>query len=323
MVEAVKRALITGITGQDGSYLAELLLQKGYEVHGTVRRSSSFNTGRIDPIFDRLKLHFADMLDVESIRNAVDRSGPDEVYHLAAQSHVRVSFDQPDYTHDVIAQGTSRLLRAVRDMCPEARVYVASSSEMFGNTPGPLNERSRFVPVSPYGIAKLAAHHTAVMYRETYDLHVSCGILFNHEGPRRGETFVTRKIAKAAARISMGKQDKLYLGDLMPKRDWGFAAEYVEAMWLMLQQYKPDDYVIAMGQSHSVQEFLDLAFACAGINQTGPYVGIAERYTRPSEIQNLVGDATKAHDVLGWYPRTSFKELVRMMVDHEMREAGR
>lgn len=315
----MKRALITGITGQDGSYLAELLLAKGYEVHGIIRRSSSFNTGRIDHIYDKLHLHYGDMTDGSSLRRVLELSGPDEIYNLAAQSHVRVSFDQPEYTVDSIVLGTLRLLEAVRAYAPGTgvRFYQASSSEMFGNEPAPQSERTKFSPVSPYGLAKAAAHHLCTTYREAYGMKISCGILFNHESPRRGETFVTRKIAKAAARIKKGLQDKLVLGNLKARRDWGFAGDYVEAMWLMLQgDMAGEDFVIATGESHTVEEFASLAFAKVGLDAS-KYIEYDNRYERPNEIGDLCGNALKAQLMLNWAPKTSFFDLVDMMVEAE------
>ena len=310
------KALIAGITGQDGSYLAELLLAKGYEVHGVIRRSSTFSTGRIEHIYDKLHLHYGDVTDGSGLYTLVSKVKPDEVYNLAAQSHVRVSFDQPGYTADATGLGTLRLLEAVRDNCPDARFYQASSSEQFGNEPGPQNEKTRFSPRSPYACAKVFAHHTAVNFREAYGMHVSCGILFNHESPRRGETFVTRKIAKAAARIAAGKQDTLVLGNLDAQRDWGYAGDYVEAMWLMLQQDRPDDYVIATGETHSVREFLDVACARVGLDPKA-IVKHDQRYDRPAEVDCLLGDASKAKAALRWSPRVGFVDLVHMMVDAE------
>ena len=313
----MRRALITGITGQDGSYLAELLLAKGYEVHGIIRRSSTFSTGRIEHLYDRLHLHYGDVTDGSSLCRLVRTIQPDEVYNLAAQSHVRVSFDQPSYTANATGIGTLALLEAVRDVAPEARVYQASSSEQFGNEPSPQSEATAFRPRSPYAAAKVFAHHIAVNYRESYGLHVSCGILFNHESPRRGETFVTRKIAKAAAQIAKGLQDDVTLGNIDARRDWGFAGDYVEAMWLMLQQETPDDYVIATGECHSVEEFGELAFGSVGLNFQ-KHVRFDARYYRPAEVDELRGDASKAMAVLGWKPRVSFPALVRMMVAAEM-----
>lgn len=312
----MKTALITGITGQDGSYLAEFLLEKGYEVHGIIRRSSSFNTGRIDHIFDRLHLHHGDMSDGTGLRRILEKSQPHEVYNLAAQSHVRVSFDAPEYTGDVDALGCLRILDAVHDMCAPIRMYQAGSSEMFGLSPAPQSESTAFHPRSPYGVSKLAAHWYCVNYREAYGMHISNGILFNHESPRRGETFVTRKIAKAAARIRAGVQDKLYLGNLDARRDWGFAGDYVRAMWLMLQQDQPDDYVIATGESHSVREFLDAAFAVVDLSCI--HVHLHDKYLRPSEVDHLQGDASKARRVLGWKSSVDFQALVKMMVDAEI-----
>ena len=313
----MRRALITGITGQDGSYLAELLLAKGYEVHGIIRRSSTFSTGRIEHLYDRLHLHYGDVTDGSGLYGLLRKVQPNEVYNLAAQSHVRVSFDQPSYTANATGLGTLALLEAVRDVAPGARVYQASSSEQFGNEPSPQSEATAFRPRSPYACAKVFAHHLAVNYRESYGLHVSCGILFNHESPRRGETFVTRKIAQAVARIAAGKQDRVALGNLDARRDWGFAGDYVEAMWLMLQQETPDDYVIATGECHSVEEFGDLAFGSVGLNFQR-HVQFDARYYRPAEVDELCGDASKAMAVLGWKPRVSFPALVRMMVAAEM-----
>lgn len=310
-----KKALITGITGQDGSYLAELLLDKGYEVHGTLRRSSSINTGRIDHIFDRLQLHYGDLTDGSSLGHLLSSIKPVEVYNLSAQSHVKVSFEIPEYTSQVGAIGTLRLLEAVRAHCPEARVYNASSSEMFGKVlETPQKETTPFNPRSPYGCAKVFAHQLCVNYREAYGMHISNGILFNHESPRRGETFVTRKITKAVARIVRGMQSELMLGNLDARRDWGYAPEYVEAMWLMLQQDIPDDYVIATGETHSIREFLDRAFSPWHLDWK-EYVGIDPKYYRPSEVDLLLGDPSKAKRVLGWEPKTSFTDLVELMVD--------
>ena len=313
----VKRALITGITGQDGSYLAELLLGKGYDVHGIIRRSSTFSTGRIEHLYDRLHLHYGDVTDGSGLYSLLQKVQPTEVYNLAAQSHVRVSFDQPSYTANATGLGTLALLEAVRDVAPEARVYQASSSEQFGNEPAPQSEATAFRPRSPYACAKVFAHHIAVNYRESYGLHVSCGILFNHESPRRGETFVTRKIARAAAQIAKGLQADVTLGNIDARRDWGFAGDYVQAMWLMLQQDTPDDYVIATGECHSVEEFGELAFGSVGLNFQR-HVQFDSRYYRPADVDELRGDASKAMAVLGWKPRVSFPELVRMMVAAEM-----
>jgi len=320
----VKKALITGITGQDGSYLAELLLEKGYEVHGIIRRASTFNTGRIDHLYqdphiidNRLFLHYGDIADSTNLVRIISKVQPDEVYNLAAQSHVRVSFDIPEYTGDVTALSTVRLLEAIRDTGVETRFYQASSSEMFGRVVEvPQKETTPFYPRSPYGCAKLYAHWITVNYRESYDQFACSGILFNHESPRRGETFVTRKIARAAARIAAGRQDDIYLGNLDAKRDWGYAKEYVEAMWLMLQQDQPDDYVIATGETHSVREFLTVAFEHVGLDWE-QYVKIDPRYYRPAEVDLLIGDPTKAENALGWKPKTTFRQLVEMMVDAE------
>lgn len=320
-----KKALITGITGQDGSYLAELLLSKGYVVHGIIRRSSSFNTERIDPIYkDRhekgtqLFLHYGDLSDPSSLIKILGETQPDEIYNLAAQSHVRVSFDIPEFTGDVTAIGTVRLLDAMRQVVPKARFYQASSSEMYGLVQAvPQNETTSFYPRSPYAAAKLYSHWITVNYRESYGLHATSGILFNHESPRRGETFVTRKITRAVARIKAGLQDKLFLGNLEAKRDWGYAPEYVEAMWRMLQQDKPDDYVVATGETHTVQEFLDVAFAHAGLNPKN-HVAFDERYLRPAEVDLLIGDASKAKKKLGWEPKVKFKQLAQIMVDADI-----
>jgi len=324
----MKKALITGITGQDGSYLTEFLLERGYEVHGIIRRTSTFNTDRIDHLYRdphdpeaRLFLHYGDLSDGTGLRHILERVQPDEIYNLGAQSHVKVSFEQPEYTADIVATGTLRLLEAVRDFVrhsgKQVRFYQAGSSEMFGAAPPPQNEKTPFYPRSPYAAAKVAAYWYAVNYREAYGLFICNGILFNHESPRRGETFVTRKITRAAGRIKMGLQDKLYLGNLEARRDWGFAGDYVEAMWLMLQQDEPDDYVIATGESHSVREFLELAFGMLDLDWR-KYVEIDPRYFRPTEVDHLLGDASKAREKLGWRPRVSFEELVRMMVEHDL-----
>ena len=326
----MRRALITGITGQDGSYLAEFLLAKGYEVYGLIRRSSSFTTGRIDhlyqdPHFGRpaLRLVYGDLSDGTNVSSLLDEINPDEVYNLAAQSHVRVSFDQPIYTVDIAALGTLRMLEAIRRMPRPPRFYQASSSEMYGKVAEtPQNERTPFHPRSPYACGKAYAFWQTVNYREAYDLFACNGILFNHESPRRGETFVTRKITRAATRIKLGLQDRLYLGNLNAKRDWGFAGDYVEAMWLMLQQGRPDDYVIATGEMHSVQEFLDEVFGYLDLDW-GVYVEIDPRYFRPAEVDELHGDACKARRALGWEPRVGFRELARMMVDGDMALARR
>lgn len=312
------KALITGICGQDGSYLAELLLEKGHEVHGIIRRSSSFNTGRIDHIFDRLHLHHGDLTDASSIARLLHKVAPDEIYHLGAQSHVRVSFDTPEYTGDVTGLGTVRLLEAIHESGARPRFYQASSSEMFGKVrETPQTEKTPFYPRSPYGCAKVFAYWTTVNYRESYGIHASNGILFNHESPRRGETFVTRKIVRAAKRIKAGKQNTLRLGNVDAKRDWGYAKEYVEAMWLMLQQDKPDDYVIATGETHSVREFLEETFDYLGLDDWHNYVEIDPKYFRPTEVDLLLGDPAKAKRQLGWEPKTTFKQLVRLMIDEE------
>lgn len=320
----MKRAFITGITGQDGSYLAELLLDKGYEVWGLIRRSSSFNTGRIDHLYldphdhPRLRLVYGDMTDGSNLASLIGDIKPDEVYNLAAQSHVRVSFDQPIYSVNVGALGTLRLLEAVRASGLPIRLYQASSSEMYGKVVEiPQTEKTPFYPRSPYACGKVYSYWQTVNYREAYGLYACNGILFNHESPRRGETFVTRKITRAATRIKCGLQKKLYLGNLDAKRDWGFAGDYVEAMWRMLQQDEPDDYVIATGECHSVREFLDEVFGYLDLDWR-EYVEMDARYLRPSEVDLLQGDATKARTVLGWTPRVSFRELARMMVDSDM-----
>jgi len=324
-----RKALITGITGQDGSYLAEFLLEKGYEVWGLIRRSSSFNTGRIDHLYldpheqPPLRLVYGDMTDGSNLAALVREIEPEEVYNLAAQSHVRVSFDQPTYTVNVGALGTLRLLEAIRSSGLPIRFYQASSSEMYGKViETPQTERTPFHPRSPYACAKVYSFWQTVNYREAYGLFACNGILFNHESPRRGETFVTRKITRAATRIKCGLQEKLFLGNLDAKRDWGFAGDYVEAMWLMLQQEKPDDYVIATGEDHSVREFLDEVFGYLGLDWHG-YVQIDPRYFRPSEVDLLQGDASKARQLLHWQPRVSFEELARMMADADMKAAER
>ncbi|MEK6881528.1 MAG: GDP-mannose 4,6-dehydratase [Nanoarchaeota archaeon] len=340
-----KKALITGVTGQDGSYLAELLLSKGYEVHGIIRRSSSFNTKRVDhilvdphnnpPVF----FHYGDLSDASSINDVVRKTMPDEVYNLGAQSHVRVSFDIPEYTSDITALGTLRLLEAIRKICPRSRFYQASSSEMFGKAAEiPQKETTPFYPRSPYGVSKLFSYWLTRNYREAYNIFACNGILFNHESSRRGETFVTKKITRAIAYIKYGLQDKVYLGNLDAKRDWGYAPDYVEAMWKILQHDKAEDYIIATGETHSVREFLEEAFKYAGFEiesngkegaeekyidkKTGKVVvEIDPRYFRPTEVDLLLGDSTKAQNILGWKPRVTFKELVKIMVDHDMREA--
>ena len=328
-----KRALITGVTGQDGSYLTEFLLAKGYEVHGLMRRASLFNTDRIDHLYHdphlagpNLTLHYGDLADGTGLRRVLERVDPDEVYNLGAQSHVKVSFDIPEYTAEVVAVGTLRLIEAVRDHVVHggrpARYYQAGSSEMFGAAPPPQSEKTPFYPRSPYGVSKVAAHWFAVNYREAYGLFICNGILFNHESPRRGETFVTRKVTRAVGRISQDIQDKLYLGNLEAKRDWGFTGDYVETMWLMLQQQQPDDYVIATGEAHSVRDLVELAFAAAGLDWRR-HVEVDRRYFRPTEVNTLCGDATKARDALGWGSRVNFAELVKMMVEHDIELARR
>jgi GDPmannose 4,6-dehydratase len=324
----LKKALITGITGQDGSYLAEFLLNKGYEVHGIIRRASTFNTDRIDHIYvdphttdAAFFLHYGDLSDSGQIDNLIYNIEPDEIYHLGAQSHVRVSFDIPEYTGEVTGLGTARILEAVRRSGVKSRLYQASSSELYGNSPPPQNENTPFKPRSPYAAAKLYSYWMTVNYREAYDIHASNGIMFNHESPRRGETFVTRKITRALASILAGKQDKIFLGNLKSRRDWGFAPEYVEAMWLILQQDKPGDYVIATGQAYSVEEFLQEAFSYAGL-EPDKHVEIDPKYFRPTEVDVLIGDASQAREVLRWEPKVSFSELVRIMVDADMEALG-
>jgi GDPmannose 4,6-dehydratase len=328
----MKKALITGITGQDGSYLAELLLAKGYEVHGIIRRSSTFNTARIDHIYrdphapdNRLFLHYGDLTDSVALVKLLYQLRPDEIYNLGAQSHVRVSFDVPESTGDIVGLGTQRILEAIRetDLIRDVRFYQASSSEMFGKVQEvPQKETTPFWPRSPYACAKVYAHWLTVNYRESYGLHASSGILFNHESPRRGETFVTRKITRAATRIKMGLQDALYLGNLDAKRDWGYAKDYVEMMWMMLQQAEPDDYVVATGETHSVREFVQETFACLDLDWE-QYVKYDQRYERPAEVELLIGDPSKAKHKLGWEPRVKFKELVRIMVDADLELASR
>ena len=323
----MKKALITGITGQDGSYLAELLLEKGYEVHGIIRRSSTFNTSRIDHLYNdphvngtKLFLHYGDLADGVMLMKLLYQLQPDEIYHLAAQSHVRVSFDVPEYTGDVTGLGTVRLLEAIRQVGLEGkcRFYQASSSEMFGMVQEvPQTEKTPFYPRSPYGCAKVYAYWLTVNYRESYNMHATNGILFNHESPRRGETFVTRKITRAATRIKMGLQDKLYLGNLDAQRDWGYAKEYVEAMWLMLQQDAGDDYVMATNETHSVKEFVMETFSLLDLDWEA-YVDYDKRYERPTEVDLLIGDPAKAKKQLGWEPKVRFKELVKIMVDSDL-----
>ncbi|MGD0199885.1 MAG: GDP-mannose 4,6-dehydratase [Bryobacteraceae bacterium] len=320
------KALITGVTGQDGSYLAELLLEKGYDVHGLKRRASSFNTERVDHIYQdlhasdsRFHLHYADLSDGGSLTALLYGLRPDEIYNLAAQSHVKVSFEVPEYTAEIVAVGTLRLLEAIRRIGLKCRFYQASSSEMFGAAPPPQSELSPFHPRSPYACAKVFAHHAAVNYRESYGFAASCGILFNHESPRRGETFVTRKVTRAVARIKHGLDKKLYLGNLEARRDWGYAPDYVRAMWLMLQQDRPDDYVIGTGEAHSVREFVELAFSCAGLDWK-EHVEVDPRYFRPSDVDCLLADAVKARRMLGWEPTIRFPELVRLMVAADLGE---
>ena len=323
-----KRALISGITGQDGSYLAEFLLRKGYEVHGIIRRVSSFNTGRIDHIYNdphepeaRLYLHYGDLSSSDQLTNLIYNLRPDEVYHLGAQSHVRVSFEMPEFTGNITGLGTTRILEAIRRSGIETRFYQASSSEMFGSTPPPQSETSRFQPRSPYGVAKLFAFWTAVNYREGYNLFCCNGILFNHESPRRGETFVTRKITRAVARILDSKEDTLYLGNLDATRDWGYAPEYVQGMWRMLQQDHPDDYVLGTGEDHSVREFVSEAFSYAGLDWE-KYVKVDPKYYRPTEVDHLLANPDKVRRHLGWEPKIHFRELVRVMVDADMEMVG-
>ena len=317
------RALITGITGQDGSHLADLLLSKGYEVHGMIRRSSSFNTARIDHIFDRLVLHYGDLTDSCDIERVLRLAKPTEVYNLGAQSHVKVSFDTPIYTGDATGLGSARLYEGVRQVCPEARVYQASSSEMFGKVlETPQRETTPFNPRSPYACAKVYAYDLGRTYRDGYGLFISNGILFNHEGPRRGETFVTRKITRAVGRIACGLQKVLKLGNLDAKRDWGYAGDFVEAMWLMLQHSRPDDFVVATGETHSVREFAELAFAHVGLKARN-YIEVDPRQFRPAEVDLLLGDPAKAKKELGWEPKVSFGQLVKMMVQHDLNLAER
>src|SRR4029078_1771879 len=321
----MKKALITGVTGQDGSYLAELLLSKGYEVHGIIRRASTFNTERIDHLYQdphingvQLFLHYGDIADSTNLIKLLYRTQPDEIYHLAAQSHVRVSFDIPEYTGDVTGLGTVRILEAIRETGLATRFYQASSSEMFGRVcEVPQRETTPFYPRSPYGAAKAYAYWVTVNYRESYDLFACNGILFNHESPRRGETFVTRKITKAAARIKLGVQQDLFLGNLDAKRDWGFAGDYVEAMWMMLQAKTPEDYVIATGETHTVKEMLELAFDRLQLDWK-KHVKIDAKYSRPTEVDLLIGDASKAKQQLGWQPKVRFEELIAMMVDADL-----
>jgi len=328
----MKRALLTGITGQDGSYLAELLLEKGYEVHGVVRRASTFNTSRIDHLYQdphvngvKLFLHYGDLADSVQMVKLLYNLQPDEIYNLGAQSHVRVSFDVPEYTGDVVGLGAQRILEAIREagLVEKCRYYEASSSEMFGKVQEvPQTEKTPFWPRSPYGCAKMYAYWLTVNYRESYNLHASNGILFNHESPRRGETFVTRKITRAATRIKMGLQDCLYMGNIDAKRDWGYAKEYVEMMWMMLQQDKPDDYVVATNETHSVKEFIQETFSLLGLDWE-KYVKYDARYERPSEVDLLIGDPAKAKRQLGWEPKVRFKELVKIMTEADLELAKR
>lgn len=320
----MKKALITGVTGQDGSYLAELLLAKGYEVHGIIRRASQFNTQRLEPIYRdphesgvRFFMHYGDLSDSGSLVNLIRDLEPDEVYHLGAQSHVKVSFDIPEYTADATGMGTVRMLEAIRASGIPTRFYQAGSSEMFGSAPPPQSEATPFHPRSPYGVAKVMAHWITVNYRESYGMFAANGILFNHESERRGETFVTRKITRAVARIKAGIQDKLYLGNLDAKRDWGYAPEFVEAMWLILQQDEPDDFVIATGETHTVREFCEVAFGHVDLDPE-KHVEIDPKYYRPAEVDFLLGDPSKAKKVLGWEPKTTFEELARIMVDADV-----
>ncbi len=322
--ETPKRALLTGLTGQDGSYLAELLLDKGYEVHGIIRRSSSFNTGRIEHLYrdpheegTRLFTHYGDLSDPVALTRLIYELQPHEIYNLGAQSHVRVSFDIPEYTFDVTGGGTLRLLEAIRESEVKTRFYQASSSEIFGSSPPPQNEATPFHPRSPYAVAKVAAYWSTVNYRESYDMFAVNGILFNHESPRRGETFVTRKITRAVARIKAGLQDKLYMGNLDAERDWGYAPDFVEAMWLMLQTEEPDDYVVATGEKHSVREALEIAFGHVGLDPD-KHLEIDPRYFRPAEVDSLLGDASKAREKLGWEPKVRFRELIELMVEADV-----
>ncbi len=330
MSQENKVALITGITGQDGSYLAEFLLSKGYEVHGIVRRASVFNTERLDQIYQdphekkqRLFLHYGDLSDASNLNQLIKTIKPSEIYNLGAQSHVKVSFEIPEYTANVDALGTLRLLDAVRDSGVKTKIYQAGSSEMFGDVlETPQKETTPFNPASPYGAAKVFSHHICNNYRQAYNMFICNGILFNHESPRRGKTFVTRKITIGIAAILAGKQEKIYLGNLDAKRDWGYAKEYVEAMWAMLQQEKPGDYVIATGETHTIKEFLDEAFGLVGIKDWQKYVGVDEKYYRPQEVNLLLGDASKAKKVLGWEPKVKFKELVKIMITADIKDAG-
>jgi GDPmannose 4,6-dehydratase len=315
-----KSAFITGITGQDGSYLAELLLEKGYVVHGLARRTSSASHDRIQSVLERVTLHSGDLIDQRSLRDALDRAQPDEIYNLAAMSYVAASWYQPVLTGEITAMGVTNMLEAMRDVAPEARFYQASSSEMFGAAPhGPQNESTSFHPRSPYGVAKVFGHYIAINYRESFGMYCCSGILFNHESPRRGLEFVTRKISRTTAEIALGMSDELRLGNLDARRDWGYARDYVEAMWLMLQQPTPDDYVIATGVEHSVRDFVELAFQHAGLDLER-HLTVDPSLLRPADIENLVGDFAKARQVLGWEPRTTFEELVTMMVEADLEE---
>lgn len=331
MANKNKVALITGITGQDGSYLAEFLLKKNYEVHGIVRRASTFNTVRLNPVYQdphnkerKLFLHHGDLADAGTIRKIIYKAKPDEIYNLGAQSHVKVSFEIPEYTMDITGNGSLRVLDAIRDFQNDTgkkvKFYQASSSEMFGASPPPQNEKTPFQPQSPYGAAKVFAYNMTNLYRDAYGIFAVNGILFNHESPRRGETFVTRKITRGIARIKAGLDKKLYLGNLDARRDWGYAPEYMEAAWLMLQQPKPDNYVIGTGQTHSVKDFVEQAFKEAGLGDWKKYVEIDKRYFRPAEVHNLIADTSKAKKILGWKPKTKFKELVKLMVEMDIKE---
>ncbi|MEE9911444.1 MAG: GDP-mannose 4,6-dehydratase [Deltaproteobacteria bacterium] len=320
----MKKAFITGITGQDGSYLAEFLLSKGYEIHGLIRRSSTFNTDRIDHLYRdvhdpdaRLFLHYGDLSVSGQLMDLLSSINPDEIYHLGAQSHVRVSFDMPEYTGDITGLGTLRILESIRKTGIKAKFYQASSSEMFGAAPPPQHEKTLFQPRSPYAAAKVYAYYIVQNYRDAYGIFATNGILFNHESPRRGETFVTRKITRAATQIKLGLRDKLYLGNLEAKRDWGFAGDFVEAMWLMLQQDKPDDYAIATGETHSVREFAETVFSKLGLDYH-QHVAIDPRYFRPTEVDVLLGDASKAQKALGWQPKVTFDQLIDMMIAHDL-----
>ncbi len=320
----MKKAFITGITGQDGSYLVELLLKKGYEVHGLIRRSSTFNTDRIDHLYrdfhepnTKLFLHYGDLSVSGQLMDLLHAIAPDEIYHLGAQSHVRVSFDMPEYTGDITGLGTLRILEAIRKTGIKTKYYQASSSEMFGAAPPPQNEKTFFQPRSPYAAAKVYAFHVVQNYRDAYGIFAVNGILFNHESPRRGETFVTRKITRAATQIKLGLKDKLYLGNLEAKRDWGYAGDFVEAMWLMLQQEKPDDFVIATGETHSVREFAEMVFAKLDLDYK-KYIALDPRYLRPTEVDVLLGDAAKARKILNWQPKVSFEKLIDMMIAADM-----